>query len=176
MLPRRWSLAKKYVAAMTHKRVDWARRLKRALVLLAAAGEPDAAVAAKLRVGVDSAECVRRRFVEEGLEAVLYRAFAPAEARRIQRRLALHDTPKHGAWLNRAEVEWSVLGGRRIDDIETRASEVVAWQGRATRPRSRWLGASPPVTRAPSWRGSTPRNPIISGGGQRIVRRMAEAS
>jgi len=38
----------------------------------------------------------------------------------------LRDTLKHGAWLNWTEVEWSVLGGRCIDDIKTRASEIAA--------------------------------------------------
>ena len=41
--------------------------------------------------------------------ASLYEAFLPAEARRIARRLELHHTPKHGSWLNMAEIEFSVL-------------------------------------------------------------------
>ena len=39
----------------------------------------------------------------------LYEAFAPEDARRILRRLAFHYTPKHGAWLNMAEIEISIL-------------------------------------------------------------------
>ena len=41
--------------------------------------------------------------------ASLYEAFPPAEARRIARRLEFHYTPKHGSWLNMAEIEFSVL-------------------------------------------------------------------
>ena len=40
--------------------------------------------------------------------ASLYEAFEPAEARRIARRLEFHHTPKHGSWLNMAEMEFSV--------------------------------------------------------------------
>jgi DDE superfamily endonuclease len=61
----------------------------------------------------------------------LYEAFAPEEARRIASRLEIHDTPKHGSWLNVAEVEFSVLGrqclGRRIGTIEELTEEVDAW-------------------------------------------------
>jgi len=50
----------------------------------------------------------------------LYEAFAPAEARRILRRLEFHYTPKHASWLNMVEIEIGVLRGqcldRRIDD------------------------------------------------------------
>ena len=41
--------------------------------------------------------------------ASLYEAFAPTEARRLARRLEVHYTPKHGSWLNIAEIELSVL-------------------------------------------------------------------
>jgi hypothetical protein len=44
--------------------------------------------------------------------ASLYEAFAPAEAKRIADRLEIHHTPKHGSWLNAAEIELSVLGKR----------------------------------------------------------------
>jgi DDE superfamily endonuclease len=47
--------------------------------------------------------------------AALYQAFPPEEARRILRRLGFHDTPKHGSWLNMAELEFSVLGRQRLD-------------------------------------------------------------
>ena len=47
--------------------------------------------------------------------ASLYEAFGPEEARRIARKLEIHYTPKHGSWLNVAEIELSALG-RRIDD------------------------------------------------------------
>lgn len=41
--------------------------------------------------------------------ASLYKAFPPAEARRILNKLEFHYTPKHGSWLNMAEIEFSVL-------------------------------------------------------------------
>tara|TARA_B100002003_G_C14076495_1_gene517874 strand:- start:79 stop:702 length:624 start_codon:yes stop_codon:yes gene_type:complete len=55
--------------------------------------------------------------------ASLYEAFTPGEARRISKRLEFHYTPKHGSWLNMAEIEFSVFGRRilrrRIADEET---------------------------------------------------------
>jgi len=63
--------------------------------------------------------------------ASLYATFAPAEARRIARKLELHYTPKHGSWLNMAEIELSVLSRqclqRRIAAADTLQSEVAAW-------------------------------------------------
>jgi DDE superfamily endonuclease len=63
--------------------------------------------------------------------ASLYEAFAPEEARRIAQRLELHHTPKHGSWLNMAEIELSVLTqqclGRRIPDKAILEREVAAW-------------------------------------------------
>ena len=63
--------------------------------------------------------------------ASLYRAFPPAEAKRIWDKLELHYTPKHGSWLNIAECELSVLArqclARRIPDPATLAAEVRAW-------------------------------------------------
>jgi len=60
-----------------------------------------------------------------------YEAFAPAEARRILNRLELHYTPKHGSWLNMAEIELSVLGrqclSRRIPNQDQLRHEVNAW-------------------------------------------------
>ena len=64
--------------------------------------------------------------------AALYEFLEPAEARRILERLEFHYTPKHGSWLNMAEIEYSVLGrqclDRRIPDQETLAREVAAWE------------------------------------------------
>jgi recombinational DNA repair ATPase RecF len=64
--------------------------------------------------------------------ASLYEAFPPEEAKRLRDRLELHFTPVHGSWLNICEIELSVLGkqclNRRIEDMETIASEVEAWQ------------------------------------------------
>ena len=47
--------------------------------------------------------------------ASLYEAFAPEEARRLARRLELHYTPKHGSWLNIAEIELSILTKQCLD-------------------------------------------------------------
>ena len=64
--------------------------------------------------------------------AALYEAFAPQEARRILSRLEFHYTPKHGSWLNVAELELAILTSqclcRRIPDAETLQREVSAWE------------------------------------------------
>jgi len=63
--------------------------------------------------------------------AALYEAFPPAEANRIAKRLEFHYTPKHGSWLNMAEIEMSVLSrgclNRRIPNEETLIAEVSAF-------------------------------------------------
>lgn len=62
----------------------------------------------------------------------LYEAFEPEEARRLARRLEIHYTPKHGSWLNIAEIELSALTGqcldRRIPDMDTLRKETKAWE------------------------------------------------
>ena len=62
----------------------------------------------------------------------LYEVFPPEEAKRIRDRFEFVYTPKHGSWLNVAEIELNVLMGqclsRRIDDIGEVQSEVAAWQ------------------------------------------------
>ena len=64
--------------------------------------------------------------------ASLYAAFPPAEARRLAERLEIHHPPKHGSWLNLAEIELSVLArqclAERRDHQEHLAAEVAAWQ------------------------------------------------
>jgi len=61
-----------------------------------------------------------------------YEAFEPAEAKRILDKLEIHHTPKHGSWLNMAEIELSHLSrqclDRRIPDRETLKNEVTAWE------------------------------------------------
>src|SRR5437667_10807534 len=96
----------------------------------------------------------------------LYEAFAPAEARRILRRLEFHYTPKHASWLNMVEIEIGILRGqcldRRIDDPERLRREITAWdrQRNAARSRSKWMfttdkarpkmaGAYPATSKAP---------------------------
>lgn len=62
----------------------------------------------------------------------LYQTFPPEEARRILRKLAFHYTPRHGSWLNMAEIEIGILNrqclDRRIGDRPTLENEVAAWQ------------------------------------------------
>ena len=62
----------------------------------------------------------------------LYKAFTPAEARRIAKRLEIHYTPKHGSWLNIAEIELNVMTrqclSRRISSMEYLQSELSVWE------------------------------------------------
>jgi hypothetical protein len=64
----------------------------------------------------------------------LYEALAPEEAKELWDRFEFVCTPKHGSWLNMAEIEINVMVSqcldRRIDSIETVRSEVSAWQAR----------------------------------------------
>jgi hypothetical protein len=64
----------------------------------------------------------------------LYDVFPPAEAKRLADKLEIHYTPKHGSWLNIAEIELSVLSrqclDRRVPDAATLVREVAAWQER----------------------------------------------
>jgi hypothetical protein len=116
------------------------------------------------RTRIDWAACVRELvdvhypaaevivLVQDNLNthtpASLYEAFEPAEAKRIADRLEIHYTPKHGSWLNMAEVELSVLAeqclDRRLADRTTLEREVAAW---ATRRNA--------ATRAIDWRFTT---------------------
>jgi hypothetical protein len=63
--------------------------------------------------------------------AALYETFEPVEARRLVEKLEIHYTPRHGSWLNVAEMELSVLArqclDRRIPDVEALRREVAAW-------------------------------------------------
>jgi hypothetical protein len=69
--------------------------------------------------------------------ASLYEVYPPAEAKRLADTLEIHHTPKHGSWLNIAEIELSVLSrqclDRRVPDFATMAAEVAAWQERRDR-------------------------------------------
>jgi hypothetical protein len=62
----------------------------------------------------------------------LYEAFEPAKAFALAQRLEIHHTPKHGSWLNIAEIELSALTrqclDRRIDNLDTLNTELAAWQ------------------------------------------------
>ena len=81
-------------------------------------------------------DVIKVRLVMDNLNthdtASLYETFAPAEARRLAERLEIHHTPKHGSWLNIAEIELSALTSqclrRRIASSETMRREIAAWQ------------------------------------------------
>ena len=97
--------------------VDWAREVKELL-------DVDYPQAQKVRLVCDNLNTHKI--------ASLYEAFPPEEARRLAKRLEIHYTPKHGSWLNIAEIELSVLTeqslDRRIPDVETLTNETKAWQ------------------------------------------------
>lgn len=79
---------------------------------------------------VHTRNSIRAEFGPIAKPASLYPAFEPKEARRLLDRLEIHDTSKHGSWLNMAEIELNVLSGqcldRRIFDRITVVREVVA--------------------------------------------------
>jgi len=113
------------------------------------------------RTNIDFAECMRDlvdvhypdmptiRVVMDNLSThhagALYEAFTPAEARRVLRRLQFHYTPKHGSWLNMAEIEIGVLTSqcldRRIPHIQMLTQETAAWlrQRNDTGARINWM-------------------------------------
>jgi len=100
-------------------------------------------------VDVDYSDADRVRVVLDNLNthgpASLYEAFAPAEARRLLRRLEFHYTPKHASWLNMVEIEIGVLRGqcldRRIDNPKRLRREIAAWERKrnAARSRIKWM-------------------------------------
>jgi len=67
-------------------------------------------------------------------KAAVYATFSAEEANRISKKLNFHFTPKHGSWLNVAEIEFSIFSkqctDRRIGGIEKLTSEAAAWQDR----------------------------------------------
>jgi hypothetical protein len=83
-------------------------------------------------------EAERARLVCDNLNThtigALYIAFSPEEAWQLSRRLEIHYTPKHGSWLNIAEIELSALTkqclDRRIPDRSTLEKEVKAWEAK----------------------------------------------
>ena len=89
--------------------------------------------------------------------AALYQAFPPAEAWRILAKLEWHYTPKHGSWLNIAELELSVLQrqclARRIPDVATLEREVSAWvqQRNAARTGVAWRFTQEAARRRLPW-------------------------
>jgi transposase len=89
--------------------------------------------------------CVVQDNLSTHSAGALYRAFPPAEARRILRRLEFHYTPKHASWLNMVEIEIGVLRGqcldRRINDPKRLRREIAAWERsrNAARSRIKWM-------------------------------------
>jgi len=73
--------------------------------------------------------------------ASLYETFPPEEAHRLLSRLEFHYTPKHGSWLNVAEIELSVLSrqclNRRIPDLQALRKEIGHWQTERNQIKSR---------------------------------------
>jgi hypothetical protein len=81
-------------------------------------------------------QATRIRVVQDNLSthnpAFLYQVFEPTEAKRILDKLEFHYTPKHGSWLNMAEIEFSVLSrqclDRRLGDETALIREISAWE------------------------------------------------
>ena len=90
-------------------------------------------------------EAAQIRLVTDNLNthtpAALYATFPADEARRLTQKLEWHYTPKHGSWLDMAEVEFSVLArqclDRRIPDRELLEREVAAWEARRNAAKAR---------------------------------------
>src|SRR5262245_2714081 len=94
------------------------------------------AIQARLEHSYPEAERVRLVCDNLNTHAIgsLYEAFPPEKARELVNRLEIYHTPKHGSWLNIAEIELSALTGqcldRRIPDIETLRTETSTWEQR----------------------------------------------
>jgi hypothetical protein len=104
-------------ALQRRTRLDWAAQVKQMLTV----DYPDA----------EAVVLVMDNLNTHGI-ASLYEAFDPAEAFAMAQRLEIHHTPKHGSWLNIAEIELSALTRqcleRRISDLEILNTELAAWQ------------------------------------------------
>ncbi|MFJ8959002.1 IS630 family transposase [Lentzea sp. NPDC102401] len=106
------------VHALTQRtKLDWAGQVKELLTV----DYPDA----------ETVVLVMDNLNTHGI-ASLYEAFDPGEAFSLAQRLEIHHTPKHGSWLNIAEIELSALSrqclDRRISDLDTLNTELAAWQ------------------------------------------------
>jgi len=109
---------KRHVAITEHRsRKDWGAQIKEML-------DERYPSAIKVRLVMDN--------LNTHTIASLYETFEPYEAMRLAQRLDIHYTPKHGSWLNMAEIELSVLKGqcldRRIPDMATMQTQVAAWE------------------------------------------------
>lgn len=98
-------------------KIDWAHQVERLLTV----DYPDAATVVLVMDNLNT----------HGIGS-LYQAFGPEKAFALAQRLEIHHTPKHGSWLNIAEIELSVLTrqclDRRIEDLDTLNVELAAWQ------------------------------------------------
>ncbi len=108
---------KRKLKVTTHrKKTDWAHFMKELV-------DEDYGEAEKIVLVMDN--------LNTHAGASLYDTFEPAEAKRILDKLEIHYTPKHGSWLNIAEIELSHLSrqclDRRIPDQETLIKETTAW-------------------------------------------------
>ena len=74
--------------------------------------------------------------------ASLYEAFAPGEAKRIAMKLEIHHTPKHGSWLNMAEIEGSVMRRQCLDNRRIAERQHLACELREGEERRNAKGAS----------------------------------
>jgi hypothetical protein len=108
---------RRVVARRQRTRVDWAHEVDHLLTI----DYPDAATVVLVMDNLNTHTL-----------GSLYEAFAPAKARALAERLEIHYTPKHGSWLNIAEIELSALTrqclDRRIDDLDALNTELAAWQ------------------------------------------------
>ena len=103
-------------------RIDWANQIRELLEV----HYPDAP---KIRLVMDN--------LNTHSISSLYEAFEPETARRLAKRLEIHYTPKHGSWLNIAEIELSAMAkqclGRRIPSITELREELSAWESTRNR-------------------------------------------
>ncbi len=111
-------MGERHVSVTDHRtRVDWAKCIKDIVDI----HYPEAA---KITVIMDNLNTHR--------PSSLYQAFSPEEARRLLNKLEFHYTPKHGSWLNMAEIEFSALKRQcldcRIPDQATLKQKVAEWE------------------------------------------------
>ena len=107
---------RRVVATRRRTRIDWAHQVEQLLT-------------------IDYPDAERVVLVMDNLNThtlgSLYEAFEPAKARELAQRLQIHHTPRHGSWLNIAEIELSCLTkqclGRRIADLDALNAELTAW-------------------------------------------------
>jgi hypothetical protein len=108
---------RRVVARPRRTMIDWAHEVERLLTV----DYPDAA---RVVLVMDN--------LNTHTPGSLYEAFAPTKARTLAQRLEIHHTPRHGSWLNIAEIELSALTrqclNRRIADLDTLNTELGAWQ------------------------------------------------